>query len=151
MAVARLAALLFFIAVLASSDAFTSMTTRGARRGVSKLSMALNEDELAQVSRDLTGYKLSLKFDGFGGIGLVGGMELEDGFKVKFSQGIESIEPGFWRVVKYEDGRECIEATQPVTPEYMFFFDIWEPSILWRGELDFDTMRVVKGEVVTNK
>ena len=33
----------------------------------------------------------------------------------------------------------------------MLFFDLWEPSILWRGRLDMTTKKIVDGEVITNK
>lgn len=36
-------------------------------------------------------------------------------------------------------------------PEYMLFFDLWEPSILWRGRLDSASDKIVEGEVITNK
>jgi hypothetical protein len=53
--------------------------------------------------------------------------------------------------VKYEDGKESVEITHPLLPEYLYFFDIWEASILWRGTLDMDSGVVVDGEVITNK
>jgi hypothetical protein len=33
----------------------------------------------------------------------------------------------------------------------MLFFDLWEPTILWRGRLDVASSRIVEGEVTTNK
>lgn len=33
----------------------------------------------------------------------------------------------------------------------MLFFDLWEPSLLWRGRLDIANNKVVEGEVTTNK
>ena len=33
----------------------------------------------------------------------------------------------------------------------MLFFDLWEPSILWRGRLDAASEKIVEGEVITNK
>ena len=33
----------------------------------------------------------------------------------------------------------------------MLFFDLWEPSILWRGRLDMSSNKIVDGEVITNK
>jgi hypothetical protein len=33
----------------------------------------------------------------------------------------------------------------------MLFFDLWEPSILWRGRLDVENSKIVDGEVITNK
>lgn len=33
----------------------------------------------------------------------------------------------------------------------MLFFDLWEPSILWRGRLDMACNKIVDGEVITNK
>lgn len=54
-------------------------------------------------------------------------------------------------MVKYDEGRETVEITQPVLAEYMLFFDLWEPSILWRGRIDPFTNKIVDGEVITNK
>ena len=62
-----------------------------------------------------------------------------------------SREPGFWRVVKYDDGKESIEITHAIPADYMFFFDLWEASILWRGTLDFDKGIITDGECITNK
>ena len=75
---------------------------------------------------------------------------LERDFKVRF-KGVDSATPGFWRVIKYDDGRETLECNHPLIPEYLYFFDIWEPSILWRGELDMNNMKILSGEVTTNK
>ena len=68
-----------------------------------------------------------------------------------FSRGIESSAPGFWRVVKLQDGKENVEVTHPVLPEYMYFFDLWEKTLLWRGELDMKNERIVNGQVIANK
>lgn len=117
----------------------------------SSLRMALTKSEKEQTARDLTGYSLWVQFDGFGVDNSFFSMELEPKFAVKFSRGMSAHTPGFWRVVRYDDGRECVECTHPVPPEYMYFFDLDETSILWRGELDAATGRVTKGECLTNK
>ena len=33
----------------------------------------------------------------------------------------------------------------------MLFFDLWEPTLIWRGKLDIANNKVVDGEVITNK
>lgn len=50
-----------------------------------------------------------------------------------------------------QDSADAIECTWPLLPEYLFFFDIWEDTILWRGKIDLDKKRVTDGEIVTNK
>ena len=67
-----------------------------------------------------------------------------------FSRGIESSAPGFWRVTN-QDGKEVVEVTHPVLPEYMYFFDLWEKTLLWRGQLDMKNERIVNGQVIANK
>jgi len=78
-------------------------------------------------------------------------MKLKDKFEVEFGRGIESNAPGFWRTIKYESGETFLEATHIVLPEYLLFFDIWDPKLLWRGRVDLNTNKIVDGEVLTNK
>lgn len=112
----------------------------------------IDDANAAQTARDLKDHSAMITFSGFGGVvDMPCGMEFKDKFQVTYSRGVESSEPGFWRVVKYEDGREQIEATQPVLPEWMFFFDIWESSILWRADLDYENGKLKNGVVITNK
>ena len=112
----------------------------------------IDEANAAQSARDLKNHGAMINYSGFGGlVNMPCGMEFRDKFKVLYSRGVESSEPGFWRVVKYEDGREQIEATQPVLPEWMFFFDIWESSVLWRADLDYENGKLTNGKVLTNK
>lgn len=112
----------------------------------------IDDANAAQSARDLKDHSAMISFSGFGGVvDMPCGMEFKDNFKVGYSRGVESSESGFWRVVKYEDGREQIEATQPVLPEWMFFFDIWESSILWRADLDYENGKLTNGAVITNK
>jgi hypothetical protein len=101
--------------------------------------------------RDLTGYKLWTRFDGFGVQNMTCSIELKDKFVATFGRGIETNEPGLWRVIKYNDGKETVECVQPVLAEYMYLFDLWEPNVLWRGTLDMQANRVVDGEVIANK
>lgn len=134
--------ILFFL--IASIDGFRVMQTNA--RGVFTLK-AQKEDK----ALDLTGHALWVKFDGFGVVNSNFAMELQSKFAVKYSRGVSADSPGFWRVVKYDDGREQVEATHPLVPEYMFFFDIEETQILWRGDIDMNTRRVTNGVCVTNK
>ena len=106
---------------------------------------------MSSATRDLTGYQIYISFSGFNGASNMPALfSLERDYKVKF-KGVSSATPGFWRVIKYDDGREALECNHPLLPEYLYFFDIWEPSILWRGELDMNNMKIVSGEVTTNK
>lgn len=114
----------------------------------------IDDANALQTARDMTGFKLAVTFDGFGDLkGMPAAISFEDNFKAVWSGGIETHrkEPGFWRVIKFEDGREQLEVTCPVLPEWMYFFDIWEASILWRGDLDPENGLVKNGEVITNK
>lgn len=141
------------LAAAGTANAFRlqSSRTMPPHRGTHMLQMALTNAEKEQTARDLTGYSMWCNFDGFGVVDSTFSMELQPKFAVKYGRGLSANTPGFWRVVKYEDGRETVECTHPVPPEYMYFFDIDETSVLWRGELDFATGRVTKGECVTNK
>ena len=105
----------------------------------------------AGSDRDLTGHKLWITFTGFDVVDMNFAIELNKNFKAVYSRGIEAREPGFWRCVKYNDGKETLEVTHPLLPDYLYFFDIWEANILWRGELNMEMMRVENGEVITNK
>jgi len=100
---------------------------------------------------DLTGYKLWCKFNGFGVANVTNGIALEDKFAADFSVGITADSPGYWRIVGYDDGRDTLEITHPIPPEYMYFFDLTDKQLLWRGRIDMQRMRVVDGEVLTNK
>lgn len=100
---------------------------------------------------DLTGYKLWSTFNGFGVQNMTNGIELKADFQADFAKGIKANGLGFWRIIGYDDGKVILEATQPILPEYMFFFDIWEKNIYWRGTVDLKTMRVTEGTVITNK
>ncbi len=110
-----------------------------------------NAASLPAGSTDLTGYTMDVTFTGFNAYNMSCAIELKEKFQVEFSRGLLSPTPGFWRVIGYDGGAEMIEATQPVTAEYMFFFDIEEPSILWRGQIDKANMKITDGVVITNK
>ena len=101
--------------------------------------------------RDLTGYSMWVTFTGFEVENMNFGLELKAKQEAIFSRGIESSAPGFWRVVKADGDKEQFEVTHPVLPEYMFFFDLWEKTLLWRGRLDMTNGRIVNGEVIANK
>lgn len=113
-------------------------------------SLAVSTNDL-QTASDLTNHALWCTFTGFGTENATCALVLKPNFKVEYSRGISSYSEGFWRVIKMTDGKEVVEATHPVLPEYMLFFDIWEPNILWRGNLDMSAMRVTGGQVLTTK
>ena len=110
-----------------------------------------NAADLPKGATDLTGYTMDVTFTGFNAYNMTCAIGLKEKFQVEFSRGLLSPKPGFWRVIGYDGGAEMIEATQPVSAEYMFFFDIWEPTILWRGTIDKANMKVKDGIVITNK
>jgi hypothetical protein len=70
-------------------------------------------DETSNEGRDLTGYSLWVKFTGFGVEDMNFAIELNQKFQAVYSRGLESAFPGFWRVLKYDDGKETVEVTQP--------------------------------------
>lgn len=102
---------------------------------------------------DLTGHGLWVTFTGMGVENMTFSMELMQNNKVKFGRGLTSESPGFWRTVKLLDGsnNDLFEATQPLLPEHMLFYDVTERAVLWRGEYDKASNRIIKGEVITNK
>ena len=130
-----------------------SMSSVDAAPAADAWNQQIDDANAAQTARDMTGFKLMVTYDGFGCKGMPAGIEFEDNFEAVWSCGIETHrkEPGFWRVIRFEDGREQLEITCPVLPEWMYFFDIWEASILWRGDLDPQNGLVKNGQVITNK
>lgn len=123
----------------------------GVGTGLRTSSRSMHGLLMSTATRDLTGYQIYISFSGFNGATNVPALfSLERDFKVRF-KGVDSATPGFWRVIKYDDGRESLECNHPLIPEYLYFFDIWEPSILWRGDIDMNNMKILSGEVTTNK
>jgi hypothetical protein len=117
----------------------------------SKLS---DEEKVKLDSRynKLIGTFIKCTFSGFGDVeGMSCNIELQKDFAVKFSGGLDTPKPGFWRALKLDNGNEVVEATQPVFAEYMFYFDLWEPNLVWKGTLDLENMKVTDGEVFANK
>lgn len=108
-------------------------------------SSSIAAETTSKPSLDLTGYTLWTVFDGFGQNNVPCIIKLLDNSKSDFSGGISSRQNGFWRII--DD--TSIEITHPVKVEHMYFLDIWEPSILWRGKIVGN--KIVDGEVLTNK
>ena len=104
----------------------------------------------SSIETDLTGYTAFILFNGFDVKNMTALISFENNKKTIFSGGIDQTEPGFWRIIKKEDGTEIIEATHMVLPEYMFFYDT-EKTILWKGTLDMKSKRIINGQVITNK
>ncbi|KAJ1432050.1 hypothetical protein B484DRAFT_448006 [Ochromonadaceae sp. CCMP2298] len=135
----------------AQASCFGLLPRWSARSSRASTQLQSTEDAMSE-GLDLTGYSMLVTLNGFGDVeDMTCRVQFKDKFAVKFSGGIDSAAPGQWRVIKYEDGRTEVECVHPVLPEYMFFFDIWEPTIIWRGSVDLDTMKVSSGEIVTNK
>lgn len=100
---------------------------------------------------DLTNYSMWITFEGFSVKQMDFGLELLKDFKSKFTRGLSARELGYWRTIKMTDGGDLFETTHPILPEMMYFFDILETNILWRGKLDMVNMKIYDGEVITNK
>jgi len=141
----------FLFVLIATALGFKPLINNGHGKIRGGVLNALSKSEMEQTARDLTGHALWVRFDGLGVEGMEFSMELQSKFKVLYGRGVTAYEPGFWRVVKYEDGKESVEATHPVPPEYMFFFELEEKNILWRGDLDMERRRVENGQCITNK
>ena len=107
---------------------------------------------LPEGATDLTGYKLWVTFTGLNTKNMNCAIELKPNFETDFSRGLLSESPGFWRVIGYDGGaQEMVEAIQNVGAEYMFFFDLDEPTLLWRGIIDKTNKKVIDGVVIANK
>ena len=104
-----------------------------------------------QIEIGLIGSTLQCKFTGFGVEDMNAFIKLNDKSQATFSGGVESLTPGYWRIVDVGNDSTIIEITHPVLPEYLLFYDIWEKSILWKGKFNKNTMTIENGEVVTNK
>jgi hypothetical protein len=95
----------------------------------SKFAIYDTAETAEEVGRDLTGHSLWVKFSGFGGEDNVAvedmnfGIELQENFQANYSRGLESAYPGFWRVIKYDDGRETLEVTQPGMKNFTSYAD----------------------------
>lgn len=124
---------------------------KDASRSSYELQSSIQSSVLPEGATDLTDHKLWVTFTGFNAENMNCGITLKPKFEVEFSRGVLAAKPGFWRIIGYDQGKEYVEATQPVTAEYMFFFDITEPSILWRGSIDKVNMKVTDGVVITQK
>ena len=109
------------------------------------------------IETDLIGKTLYCNLVGFGVELLNPCIKLNDKSSAVFFNGMESLKPGFWRVIEDKNSNiATIEITHPVKPEYLLFFDIWETSILWKGEIDLKNMdlnnlKLTNGKVLTNK
>jgi hypothetical protein len=109
-------------------------SVRSSSSRISASPQLLTAEDPMSEGLDLTGYSMLVTLSGFDGVeDMQCRVQFKDKFAVKYSGGIDAAANGIWRVIKYEDGRQEVECTHPVLPEHMFFFDIWEPSILWRG------------------
>ena len=145
-----LALALLFIGVV---DGFLSLSTfdgLARPRGLSSL-QSLSVKDAEQTARDLTNHGLWVTFDGLGVVGHQFSMELKSKFSVNFGRGVTANSPGYWRVLRYDDGREEVECTHPVPAEYMFFFDLEDKTLLWRGDLDMEKGCVTNGVAIANK
>ena len=150
---------LYFSVFVTSIDALyrhitTSIPTRitSALRRYSTTSDDVAKQELDGRFEKLVGTFVRTRFSGFDGLtDMTCNMELMTNFAVKFSGGIDSYLPGYWRAVVLDSGEERLEISHPVLPEMMFFFDLTEPNILWKGKLDMKSMTVTGGEISATK
>lgn len=107
-------AITIFVSCISGSSSFQiSQKLPVTSRGTTVDSKSALYDSAPTEGRDLTGHSLWVKFTGFGVENMNFGIELNEKFQAIYSRGLESAYPGFWRVVKYDDGRETVEVTQP--------------------------------------
>lgn len=101
----------------------------------------------------LIGTTLLCNYTGFGGLqSMPAYITLQDKSQAKFFGGMESLKPGFWRLVPSDTPDVLtLEVTHPVLPEYLLFFDIWEPTILWTGDINVRANTIQNGKITTNK
>jgi len=103
----------------------------------------------------LIGTTLLCNYTGFNGLqSMPAYITLQDQSKAKFWGGMESLKPGFWRLIPATDKSTdvlTLEITHPVLPEYLLFFDIWEPTILWTGDINVRDNSIQNGKITTNK
>ena len=107
-------AISIFVSSISQSSSFKVLQRLPvAKKGTISDSKSALYDSAPTDGRDLTGHSLWVKFTGFGVENMNFGIELNANFQAIYSRGLESAYPGFWRVVKYDDGRETLEVTQP--------------------------------------
>lgn len=110
-------------------------------------------DSTTSSENKLIGTTLLCNYTGFNGLqSMPAYITLQDKSKAKFWSGIESVKPGFWRIIPSENPEfMTLEVTHPVLPEYLLFFDIWEPTILWTGDINIRDNIIQNGKITTNK
>ena len=116
-------------------------------RHISRHFTTSSDVQSAKPSLDLSGYSMLCTFTGFGVVNMTCTIQLKKGFQAIFGGGIESYEPGAWRMVGYDDLREEIEIVHPLLPEHMYFFDLSSKSAIWKGVFDTQNKRIVDGTV----
>lgn len=118
-----------------------------------KLFSSKSQSIIDNSIKDLTGHSLWVTFTGFNMENMTFAMELQPNNKVLYTSGITALDLGFWRTFKIpsDNNKFVFEATHPVLPEYAYFFELSENTILWRGEYDVQSNKVLNGEVLTNK
>lgn len=145
--------ILFYICTCCFSFLSTrsqSLHNKLIKKHIQKMSTEISNDVTASA-KDLTGYGMICTFTGLGVENMTCIIEFKKNSEVYFSGGIESLKPGTWRVIKYNDGLEEVEVIHPILPEHMFFLDLWENTILWRGKLDLMNKKIINGEIIANK
>jgi hypothetical protein len=133
----HLAPLLFLLLLIergANALLHTTTRTLSSRRFLSTVPDDTEKSELDKGYEQLYDCYIQCTFSGFNGLrDMPCNIELQKEFKVKFSGGLDSPEPGFWRAIRLDNGNDIIEATQPVFAEYMFYLDLWEKTLMWKG------------------
>lgn len=123
----------------------------------SRLTFVTNVVLSESVEADWIGRTLYCNLTGFGIEKINPCISLNEKSVALFSNGIEASKPGFWRVLVDNNNVATLEITHPVPPEYLLFFDIWETSLLWKGEIDLNKnsnnsrLSLTNGKVLTNK
>jgi hypothetical protein len=130
-----------------TSNGFNLIRPKIEKRNV--IYSTLNAEASSEI--DFVGYKLWCTFTGFGAVNMTNGIEFKEKSQTDFALGVTASGPRYWRLINNGDNKITIETTHPVRPEYMLFFDIWEPTLLWKGDLDFTSMKVSNGVVLSRK
>ena len=123
----------------------------------SRVFSSTTSNDLSSISTNtetkLIGTTLLCNYTGFNGLkSMPAYITLQDKSQAKFWGGMESLKPGFWRLISTDKPDYLtLEVTHPVLPEYLLFFDIWEPTILWTGDINIRDNTIQNGKITTNK
>jgi hypothetical protein len=129
------------------------LSLRDARLSPSSLDTASNAENMNGELKQLLGNSnLMVTYDGFNDVeNMTCIISLSKNSEVDFSGGIQAFKKGFWRVYNSDSSNALwtVEMSHFVLPEYILFFDIWEPVILWKGQVDIASKQIINGQVLS--